>query len=480
MLNGKVTFHNIGNINKQSISLKPFTVFVGKNNTGKTLLINALYFIHSKNMKKIIDRITQEVSNEITSGAAFVRAKKIIKTTFEKLNEYNFYNHMYEQNLFQKSLLEFETKSYQNLENELDLSTVFDNFFNNNPVLFDLIKNLSKVKNKKKLLLRVDNEISTNNNLLVTLLESIKISTSDIAIIIARAKLFDYFCTNKDTYMFPVERAGINTFLFDVGREINNFNPALQNYLELINQIKDSSQNLDNKTEYFEVATKLEQDLFRGTIKLKNTENGKKVYFKDLNGQNIVSAMFSSSINELSTFILYLKFRAKSGDIVFFDEPEISLHPDAQRVLIKYLTLLNNMGIKFIIITHSDYIVKELSHTIALGKELKKYQNEKSDDMDNFLEKIKINGLDSYNIEGYGLAGLKGESILYSFNQSEKTMCTDIKSLEPGILGYNEEIFNESINQTNKVSAKISSLIIEENDEKFLNLLESVFNDESN
>ena len=50
------------------------------------------------------------------------------------------------------------------------------------------------------------------------------------------------------------------------------------------------------------------------------------------------------------------------------DEPEINLHPDNQVVLTRVLGELVNKGLRLIISTHSDYIVREINNLIMAGE----------------------------------------------------------------------------------------------------------------
>jgi len=69
----------------------------------------------------------------------------------------------------------------------------------------------------------------------------------------------------------------------------------------------------------------------------------------------------SSSIRSLCDLGIYLKFFAEEGDLIIIDEPELNLHPENQRKLARLFAKLINSGLKILITTHSDYIIKELS-----------------------------------------------------------------------------------------------------------------------
>ena len=60
---------------------------------------------------------------------------------------------------------------------------------------------------------------------------------------------------------------------------------------------------------------------------------------------------------------------AQEGDVLMIDEPELSLHPKNQRNIARLFAQLVNKGIKIVISTHSDYIVKEISNLIMLSQQ---------------------------------------------------------------------------------------------------------------
>lgn len=468
MYNNQIVFDKVGNIETLALEIKPFTLFVGRNNTGKTLLINALFFIHSKNMKHIITSIIKKIPpiSYTNKSSVYKVIKAHLDNAIEELNKFPFYDEVYASGQFPNASINFQ-KITLDIENEVDVAALVQGYFEQNKTIFDILVSLQKTKTKKQLPYFIKgDDLSESNLKAIQFLENIFPNKNDIAKVIAQLFLEDIFSLNHNTYMFPVERAGINTFLFDVTREINRFGVSLQNYLELINDLKNiSSEN--QKSEFFDIACMLENSLFNGTIHLKNDplSDAKKVYFTDSNGVDINASIFSSSINELSTFILYLKLKATKGDLIFIDEPEISLHPDAQRIFIRYLTVLNNLGLNFVIITHSDYILKELSHTISLGKKLELMQNDKVG-MKNILTE---NSLQEYilNIhEEDCFATLKQEAILYSFDQNTNNMKTIVSELNPSLFGFNEKIFNTSIENINITSNSIAKILIAPDDEK--------------
>ncbi|MCL2824909.1 MAG: AAA family ATPase [Polyangiaceae bacterium] len=78
----------------------------------------------------------------------------------------------------------------------------------------------------------------------------------------------------------------------------------------------------------------------------------------------------SSCVRALVDLGLYLRHKAKVGDLLMIDEPELSLHPNKQRELARLLARLVNAGIKVFLTTHSDYIIKEFNALIMMNQRL--------------------------------------------------------------------------------------------------------------
>ncbi|MBF0163811.1 MAG: ATP-binding protein [Magnetococcales bacterium] len=75
----------------------------------------------------------------------------------------------------------------------------------------------------------------------------------------------------------------------------------------------------------------------------------------------------SSAVRSLLTIGLYLRHMAEPGAMLMVDEPEINLHPENQRRLARLFARLINAGIKVFVTTHSDYLIKEWNTLIMLN-----------------------------------------------------------------------------------------------------------------
>ena len=77
----------------------------------------------------------------------------------------------------------------------------------------------------------------------------------------------------------------------------------------------------------------------------------------------------SSAVKSLFALWFYLEYQALPGNILMIDEPELNLHPSSQRTIARLLARLVNAGVRVVISTHSDYIVREFNSLIMLNHE---------------------------------------------------------------------------------------------------------------
>lgn len=128
---------------------------------------------------------------------------------------------------------------------------------------------------------------------------------------------------------------------------------------DLVNVVRQES-------EFSEFAEEIEQYLLSGSVNV--GENGDVRFVPD-GGSNTTDSilpikMSSSSVKTLSGLVMYLKHLARKGEVLIVDEPEMNLHPDNQRRLARIFARMVNEGLRLVISTHSDYIIREFNNLI--------------------------------------------------------------------------------------------------------------------
>ena len=78
----------------------------------------------------------------------------------------------------------------------------------------------------------------------------------------------------------------------------------------------------------------------------------------------------SSSARGLSDLYFFLHHQAHGNHLLIIDEPESHLDTGNQILLARLLARMVHAGVKVLITTHSDYLLKEINNLILLGQEL--------------------------------------------------------------------------------------------------------------
>ena len=71
-----------------------------------------------------------------------------------------------------------------------------------------------------------------------------------------------------------------------------------------------------------------------------------------------------SELSPIVAFIKYLPFRGEATPVIFIEEPEAHLHPEAQVKLAEVFVKLVKAGVKLIITSHSNYIFNKLNNLV--------------------------------------------------------------------------------------------------------------------
>ena len=79
--------------------------------------------------------------------------------------------------------------------------------------------------------------------------------------------------------------------------------------------------------------------------------------------------MTSSTVKSLFGLWFYLENQAQPGDLLMIGEPELNIHPENQRHIARLLARLVNAGLRVVISTHSDTIVREFNSLLMLSQD---------------------------------------------------------------------------------------------------------------
>ena len=124
----------------------------------------------------------------------------------------------------------------------------------------------------------------------------------------------------------------------------------------------------DDETSLSQVAAFLEGEVLRGNIFF---ESGKleypEIFYRNKAGRFPLHNT-SSMVSEMAPVILFLKYLIGPGDMMVLEEPESHLHVASQRRLARAIAKLVRSDVKVLITTHSENFLGQLSNLIRLGQ----------------------------------------------------------------------------------------------------------------
>jgi predicted ATPase len=153
-------------------------------------------------------------------------------------------------------------------------------------------------------------------------------------------------------------------------------------YFSRINEI--NIKRINQK--FSRIASKIEKKLLNGEVSF--DQKTKRILFHPRDVDIDLELLGTSSmIAEVSPIVIYLRYiigldespgrRRGTGakPIIFIEEPEAHLHPEAQVDLIECFVDLIKSGAKLVITSHSNYIFNKLNNLIAMNRIDKNFVN---------------------------------------------------------------------------------------------------------
>ena len=144
----------------------------------------------------------------------------------------------------------------------------------------------------------------------------------------------------------------------------------------------------------------------------------------------------SSSARGLSDLYFYLRHVASRNDILFIDGPETHLDTANQVMLARVISHLVKAGLKVLVSTHSDYLIKEINNLVMLNH-------------------LRSNGGLKSKVGDYRAEeGISSERIrAYVAKNNTLTRCVVDR------YGVDAPVFDETIDRINSVSTELASAV---------------------
>ncbi len=396
-------FKNIGPIQEANLVLGDLTIIAGRNNTGKTYLVYALYgflkqwlyqgiacLVDREDRRKTADAPIRAVNIRELAQKILTEGHAVVALDRETLKEErramihmlaHSFSHQGLADVFSSPATAFEDAAFE-VELSEDFSPLVGTVDQTTPLALRL--------NEDSIEITEITEITSTTN-------RRRLGKYETEVYLAFFYLrFLFPDLLFEPFVLSAERFGISLFykeldftrnqLVDMLQELGNAknneggSPSM---LPLVNSassryalpIKDNIKftrgigDLRNRSELYD--KKLFNDV-RNMMGGYYKDSDNEIEFRSVarKGRSFKIPLYlaSSSARELSDLYFYLRCVARKDHLLIIDEPESHLDTHNQRLFARLMARLLQTGVKVLITTHSDYVIKELNNLIMLGQ----------------------------------------------------------------------------------------------------------------
>jgi len=334
-------FQNFAKLKDTKIEFNDITVLAGKPGTGKSYVMKFVYGVNESYKKALDDtnyiqnenRKHQEQLNKILEKA---KDKKLLKTELLNINKENIKEFIDILTLSVEALtldtntkkLEKKTKEYSDLNKENLHEKIISNMIKAIFGSFSQLSDNFDVQYKYLSIVNKNDNLNVKSNI-----DGIKVSSNIFVETPLILELHKYMDRRESKTPYHIES------LLNILDEDYSFTDEEEDKF-----IKEFSQKVNN--------------IIGGDIK---NNNGSFVYSRNNDKYyNILNA--SSGIKSIGLLQYLVTNKAlKKGSVLFWEEPEVHLHPSWQLKMVDLFVELMNAGVKIVFSTHSPYMADYLN-----------------------------------------------------------------------------------------------------------------------
>lgn len=408
----KISVENLGTIHKGEIDLsKDLIIFAGGNNSGKSYMSYLIYGIHSlfNNKTGLWTELQDDQLSSLLQNLPWdeLTQESRLQIDLEKYQSII-------QDLLQKSFQEVLEKNISTIFaaklDTLKIDIVDLEYLNPDYIIHPIIQSINPA------IYTIDLK---DNLLTITPVDAQRRDSKPaLALLLSTAPSY------SQTYFFPAERSAIAMMAKEVFKKkamerdelvnklflqedpqeyssqklIPRYPMAINDYLHFIEDLKQTTKQPE--TEFTDLAQELETVL-EGKVTVSALGD---IEFQTEDSRRLPVHLSASLVKSLSGLVFYLRHLAKKKDVIMIDEPELNLHPENQVKIARVLAKIANRGIKVILSTHSDYLIREFSNLLIMAKDFpdkkaleEKYGYEESAYLAE--EKVQVYGFQEHTIQ---------------------------------------------------------------------------------
>lgn len=379
----KLKVSGYGKIEKAEIEEAPLTLFVGDNNSGKSYLMSLLWGIRnfgvrallegheeeeSKEEQVLMDWLRRQMTEAWEKGSSVARAEEISSELQAVLdrglrrNKDRLVRKIFNSQSVKIEELRIELKNLEGLflrimRKDRGDGRSFLSFEGDGEVGFAMPFSDEKLWEIKERLegFMIDVIVSMTLGIVVGDMSNIN---CDI-----------YFPASRTGFMLTkdiINRVGRNT-AFNVEAEQEKVTPFSRPVNQFLDVLNDLTMEDYGSEKFQEVIAYMESDMTEGTVDMSGLPNREISYIPAGETKGMPLRTISAVVTELSPLVLLLKHK-QSLKTLFYEEPEMCLHPQLQQKMAKVICRLVNRELLMIVTTHSDIMLQHINNMIRLSE----------------------------------------------------------------------------------------------------------------
>ncbi|MCI9103494.1 MAG: AAA family ATPase [Lachnospiraceae bacterium] len=373
-----------GKINYAEIKVAPLTLFVGDNNSGKSYLMSLLWGIKNFGVAALIQRYPEEktktdrilndwmiaqVKTAWKNGSHAVGIGEVADELQQvldqgvKRNKDNLVKRIFNSSEVKIKELKIELqdidKIFLHFQRKPGIREKDDRLLLESSAGSQYIMNFSGIKREQES--KIANPFWIH--MLISLVTGIEIGD------VTEAANNLYFPTARTGFVLTkniINKMGRNMVFnrFEgEEEEITPFTRPINQFLDVINDLAFAQRGKDALGD---IAANIEGGMAEGVIEMSALPN-KEVFYVPAGQEEAFSLGVSSAVvTELSPLVLTLKHK-KTLNFLFYEEPEVCLHPQLQQKMARVICQVVNAGVNMMVTTHSDIILQHINNMVCLS-----------------------------------------------------------------------------------------------------------------
>lgn len=428
-----IKIKNFAKIESADIVLDNLVVFVGNNNSGKTMVMQLIYGI-VKELENFSVPVTGAKLSADLNGECLIRCDQgWFKEIESQINRYLFENQSrIIEGIFGSSISAEEIKIFLEEKEAVFFVSSVSEYRDRNVrdqsigISID-IRQYENGESKKSFERRIPDCVYTDS------------AVKEALQTVWRIILFGGTSLDSGQLFLPASRSGLQLLYkhYFAGETEGDMVMPVKDFLRFLQLYSEDKQLQGTRKGLLEFG---EEYLLLGKV----VQKGDEIFYIDrYEGRAVSWHIASSMIHELTPFIKALN-GTQQIDWLYCDEVENSLHPLLQREMARWLIRMVNAGMHVIISSHSDTMASRLNNLLMLTQLNRKNAEYK------ILSELEV--LDADLLHPDMRAGV------YEFREKEqgKTEVEKLEFISHPLMGYDFQLFGKNLDKLYEEAERIT------------------------